>query len=62
VIIGDDDGVVVLPREEAGVILEKARAILEKERHIRTRALRRETMHDIVGLGQFREVVGVMRG
>jgi regulator of RNase E activity RraA len=61
-IMGDDDGVVVVPREGAGVISEKARAILEKERDIRTRALRRETIHDIVGLGRFLEVVGVMRG
>lgn len=62
VIVGDDDGVVVIPREGTELILEKARAIMEKEKHIRERILNGETIYDILNLDRFLDVEGIVRG
>jgi 4-hydroxy-4-methyl-2-oxoglutarate aldolase len=61
VVVGDDDGVVVIPREQAELILEKARAIIEKEKSIRERILAGETIYDILNLDKFLDVDGVLK-
>jgi len=55
IIVGDDDGVVVVPKEDARKILENALEILEKEEKIRQRIASGEALFDILNLGKFFE-------
>lgn len=49
VVAGDDDGVVVVPREEAGAVVERVRAIREKEEKVRKALAAGQTTPDILG-------------
>lgn len=49
-IAGDDDGVVVVPREEATAVLEKVRQIHEKEEKVKKALAAGQTTPDILGL------------
>lgn len=49
-VAGDDDGVVVVPHEEAKAVLEKARAIRDKEEKVRKALAAGQTTPDILGL------------
>jgi 4-hydroxy-4-methyl-2-oxoglutarate aldolase len=51
-IVGDMDGVVVVPRGRMQEVLEKGRAIVEKERKMRERIENGELIYDILGLGK----------
>lgn len=53
IVVGDDDGVVVIRYESAEEVLEKSGAILEKESEIRRRLGDGETIFDILNLGTF---------
>ena len=53
IVVGDDDGVVVIPYEAAKDVLETAKAILEKEAEIRRRLEDGETIFDMLNLGTF---------
>ncbi len=47
---GDGDGVVVVPREIVGEVVERAAAVLRKEETIKARLARGETTLEIVGI------------
>lgn len=49
VVAGDDDGVVVVPREEAAAVVERVRAIREKEEKVRKALAAGQTTPDILG-------------
>lgn len=51
VLIGDENGVVVVPRDRAETVLEAALSLQAKEEGIRSRLLEGETLYDILGLG-----------
>jgi 4-hydroxy-4-methyl-2-oxoglutarate aldolase len=51
-VVGDMDGVVVVPQARIEEVLEKARSIQEKERKIRERIEEGELIYDILGLGK----------
>lgn len=55
IIVGDDDGVVVIPKENTKTVLEKALEILKKEEDIRKRITLGETLFDILELGKLFE-------
>ena len=55
IIVGDDDGVVVIPKEEAKKVLENALGIMKKEEEIRKRVALGEVLFDILSLGKFFE-------
>ncbi len=55
VVVGDEDGVVVLPREEIHGILKKALEILKKEEEIRKRIASGEKLFDLLDLARFFE-------
>lgn len=52
IIIGDDDGVVVVPPEKAKEVLEKVGARTEKEKKLTEAARRGEKLYDTLGLGE----------
>jgi len=54
-IVGDMDGVVVVPRARLVEVLEKARAIVKKEEQLRERIRRGELIYDLLGLGRLLE-------
>lgn len=49
VVAGDDDGVVVVPREDAAAVVERIRAIREKEEKVRKALAAGQTTPDILG-------------
>jgi 4-hydroxy-4-methyl-2-oxoglutarate aldolase len=51
IVVGDDDGVVVIPKDDARTVLENALVILDKEEDIRRRMASGEVLFDILGLG-----------
>ena len=55
-ILGDADGIVVVPREDAAGILEKAEQIQQKEASIRARMEQGETLFQILGLSEKVEI------
>ena len=52
ILVGDDDGVVVIPHAIAPEILEKVAAVAKREEAIRSRIRAGETTLEIFGLGQ----------
>jgi 4-hydroxy-4-methyl-2-oxoglutarate aldolase len=50
VVAGDDDGVVVVPREEATAVVERVRAIHHKEEQVKKALAAGQTTPDILGL------------
>ncbi len=50
VVLGDENGVVVVPRDRAEAVLEAARHLQAKEEGLRRRILEGETLYDILGL------------
>ena len=53
IIVGDSDGVVVVPLDQADSVFEKAKAILGKEDQIRKRMEKGELIFDILGLEKY---------
>ena len=51
-IVGDTDGVAVIPKARIQEVLEKGRAIVEKEEKMRERIGKGELIYDILGLGK----------
>jgi len=51
-IVGDMDGVAVIPKARIQEVLEKGRAIVEKEEKMRERIRKGEIIYDILGLGK----------
>ena len=51
-IVGDTDGVAVIPKARIQEVLEKGRAIVEKEEKMRERIRKGEIIYDILGLGK----------
>ncbi|MEL6315894.1 MAG: hypothetical protein AAFQ60_17880, partial [Pseudomonadota bacterium] len=51
VILGDDDGVVVIPQDIAAEVLDQVRKVAAREEDIRARIHAGETTFDIFGLG-----------
>lgn len=56
VVVGDENGVVVVTGPRAKEVLRNALAISEKEETIRQRILKGETLYDIFNLGQYLEL------
>lgn len=52
VIVGDADGVTVVPREDAREVLAAAADVVEHEATVRTRIAEGESLHDLLGLGE----------
>jgi 4-hydroxy-4-methyl-2-oxoglutarate aldolase len=53
IIVGDSDGVVVVPLDQASVVFEKARAILGREDQMRKRIEKGELIFDILELEKY---------
>ena len=51
IIVGDDDGVVVIPQDIAAEVLDQVRKVAAREEDIRARIHAGETTFDIFGLG-----------
>ena len=51
IVVGDDDGVAVVPASEAAEILSQAEKIIQKEADLRKRVLKGEAIYDILSLG-----------
>jgi len=49
-VAGDDDGVVVIPREQAGTVVERIRLIHEREEHVKKALAAGQVTVDILGL------------
>jgi len=60
IILGDADGVVVVPQEDAADILAKARAAAGKEQQMRERLAKGEYIHDILKLEGALKALGVV--
>lgn len=52
VVVGDDDGVVVIPAGIAAEVLDQVTAVAAREETIRSRILAGETTYEIFGLGR----------
>lgn len=52
IVVGDDDGVVVIPAGIAAKLLDQVAAVAAREEKIRARILGGETTYDIFGLGR----------
>jgi len=52
-VIGDDDGVVVVPREKVEEVLVKCKTKIEEEEEIRLRVTNGEFMYDILGFKRY---------
>ncbi|MEM6973427.1 MAG: RraA family protein [Pseudomonadota bacterium] len=52
ILVGDDDGVVVIPAGEASQVLDRVAAVAAREEQIRARILAGESTFDIFGLGR----------
>lgn len=59
IIVGDGDGVVVVPTEEAADVLAKARAVMAKEQQTRERLAKGEYLYDLLKLGDVLKGLGV---
>lgn len=59
VVVGDGDGVAVIPREQAAKVLEGCRVTAKKESELRSRFEAGETLYDILDLGRALEDKGV---
>ena len=59
IIVGDADGVVVVPQEHAADILAKAQAAVVKEQVMRERILKGEYIYDILKLGDVLKGLGI---
>jgi 4-hydroxy-4-methyl-2-oxoglutarate aldolase len=59
-IVGDTDGVAVIPKARIQEVLEKGRAIVEKEQKMRERIRKGELIYDILGLGKLLQREDVM--
>jgi len=55
IVVGDDDGVVVIPKNDAKKVLKNALQILKKEEKIRQRMASGEALFDILELAKFFE-------
>ena len=53
IIVGDSDGVVVVPLDQANVVFEKASAILGREDQMRKRIEKGELIFDILELEKY---------
>ncbi len=51
IVVGDDDGVVIIPQNVASRVLDQVAKVAERETEIRARILAGETTNDIFGLG-----------
>jgi 4-hydroxy-4-methyl-2-oxoglutarate aldolase len=60
VVVGDADGVVVVPQEFAGHVLSRAQAAAEKEQQLRERLAKGEYIFDILKLGDVLTGLGVV--
>jgi 4-hydroxy-4-methyl-2-oxoglutarate aldolase len=60
IILGDADGVIVIPQEHAGEILAKAQASVGKEQQLRERIKQGELLYDILKLGDVLKGLGVV--
>jgi 4-hydroxy-4-methyl-2-oxoglutarate aldolase len=49
-VAGDDDGVVVIPREQAGTVVERIRLIHDREEHVKKALAAGQVTVDILGL------------
>jgi 4-hydroxy-4-methyl-2-oxoglutarate aldolase len=47
---GDDDGIVVIPREQAAAVAERIRLIHEREEHVKKALAAGQTTVDLLGL------------
>ena len=59
IVLGDDDGVVVIPWQEADGVLERARARERKEAAFMERLLRGESTMDLLGLNEAYQSLGL---
>ena len=59
IIVGDADGVMVVPLEYAAEILVKAQAAVAKEQAMRERILKGEYIYDILKLGEVLKSLGM---
>jgi len=59
IIVGDADGVVVVPQAHAADVLAKAQAAVVKEQTMRERILKGEYIYDILKLGDVLKGLGV---
>ena len=57
----DADGIVVIPSGKAEEILEKSRAVVNKEREIRERIEKGETLYNLLKLDGVPESVGMKK-
>jgi 4-hydroxy-4-methyl-2-oxoglutarate aldolase len=53
IIVGDSDGVVVVPFDQTSVVLEMAKAILSREDQMRKRIEKGELIFDILELEKY---------
>lgn len=49
-VVGDDDGVVIVPRESAEEVIEKAEAVVRREASVKARIAAGETTCEILGI------------
>jgi len=59
IIVGDDDGVVVVPREEAEIVLDKACKLMKKEEEVKKKVLEGKLTIDIYGFQEKLKQLGV---
>jgi 4-hydroxy-4-methyl-2-oxoglutarate aldolase len=59
IIVGDGDGVVVVPTEDAPDVLTKAQAVMAKEQQTRERLTRGEYLYDMLKLEDVLKGLGV---
>ena len=59
VVVGDENGVVVVPGPRAKEVLETSMAISEREKAMRKRILNGESIYDILNLSQYLELATV---
>jgi 4-hydroxy-4-methyl-2-oxoglutarate aldolase len=60
IILGDADGVVVIPQEHAAEILARAQAGMAKEQQVRERIQQGEYIFDMLKLGDALKGLGVV--
>jgi 4-hydroxy-4-methyl-2-oxoglutarate aldolase len=60
IIVGDADGVMVVPQEHAADVLSRAQAAVGKEQGMRERILKGEYIYDILKLGEVLKGLGVV--
>jgi len=60
IILGDADGVIVIPQEEAADVLAKSQAAVAKEQQIRQRLKQGEYIYDMLKLGDILKELGVV--